>query len=130
MNKIIKYLKNTNSFIKVPQFDKNSLRLQLFTNASFNNLSNGGSPAGQTIFLTDSRNHCCLVYWNSSKIKRVVRSTLAAETLALPDGSDVTFYVNKLLSKFIHAGRDSLSVTAYTDNKSLHDSVHSTKSDK
>ena len=39
--KIIKYLKNTDSLIKVPQFDKNSLRLQLFMDTSFNNLPNG-----------------------------------------------------------------------------------------
>ena len=127
VNKIIKYLKNSDNFMKIPQFDKNSLRLQLFTDATFNNLPNGGSQAGQIIFLSDSRNNCCPVYWNSSKIKRVVRSRLAAETLALSDGCDVTFYVNKLLSKLVHADRDSLSVTAYTENKSLHDAVHSTK---
>ena len=53
VNKIIKYLKNTNSFIKIPQFDKNCLRLQLFMDASLNNLPNGGSQAGQIIFLSD-----------------------------------------------------------------------------
>ena len=58
---------------------------------------------------------------------RVVGFTLVAKILALSDGCDVTFYVNKLLSKLIHAERNSLSVTAYTDNKSLHDAVHSTK---
>ena len=126
MNKIIKYSKNTDSFIKIPQFDKNSLRLQLFTGTSFNNLPNGGSQAGQIIFLSDSRNNCYPLYWNSLKIKRVVRSTLAAET-AISDGCDVTFYVNKLPSKLIHAARDSLSATAYTDNHSLHNAVHSTK---
>ena len=88
---------------------------------------NDGSQAGQIIFLSDARNNCCPVYCNLSKIKRVVRSTLAAEALALPDRCDETFYVNKLLSELIHANRDSLSVTTYTDNKSLHDALHSTK---
>ena len=112
---------------KIPQFDKNSLRLQLFIDACFNNLPNGGSQVGQIIFLNDSRNSCCPVYWNSSKIKRVVRSRLTAKTLALSDKCDVTFYVNKLLSKLIDADRDSLSVTAYTDNESLNVAVLSTK---
>ena len=123
----MKYLKNIDSFIKIPQFDKNSLRLQIFTNASFNNLSNGGSQSGQIVFLSDSRNICCPLYCNSSKIERVVRSTLAAETLASSDGCDVTFYVNKLLWKLINIVRDSLSATAYTDNQRLHNAVHSTK---
>ena len=115
VNEIIKYLKNTDSFIKIPQFDKNSLRLQLITVAGFNNLPSGGTQAGQIIFSSDSRNNCCPLYWNLSKIKRVVRSTLAAETLALLDGCDVTFYI-KLLFKLIHAGRDSLSVTEPASN--------------
>ena len=102
VNKIIKYLKNNGSFIKIPQFDKNSLRLQLFTDASFNNQSNGGSQAGQIIFLCDSRNNCFPTYWNFSETKRVVRPTLAAET---SDGCDVTFYVNKLWSELIHEDR-------------------------
>ena len=64
-----KYLKNADSLIKIPQLDKNSPRLQLFTDASFNNLPNGGSQAGQIIFLSDSRNTCSPVYWKLSKIK-------------------------------------------------------------
>ena len=104
VNKVIKYLKNTDSFIKIAQFEKNSLRLQLFMDASFNSLPNGSSEAGQIIFLSDSRNSCCPVYWNLSKIKRVVRSTLAAETLT-SDGCNVSFYVNKVLSELIHTDR-------------------------
>ena len=112
---------------KIPQFDKNSLRLQLFIDACFNNLPNSGSQVGQIIFLNDSRNSCCPVYWNSSKIKQVVRSRMTAKTLALSDKCDVIFYINKLLSKLIDADRGSLSVTAYTDNESLNDAVQSTK---
>ena len=53
-NKIIKYLKNANSFVRIPQFDKNSLRLQIFMDASFNNLPNSGGQVRQVIFLSDS----------------------------------------------------------------------------
>ena len=98
---IIKHLKNTNAFVKIPQFHKNSLKLKLFTDASFNNLSNGGSQTDQIILLSNSRNNCWPVYWNPSKIKRVVGSTLAAETLVLSDGGDIKFYVNKLLPESI-----------------------------
>ena len=93
MNKIIKYLKNSNSFNKIPQFDQNSLRLQFLMDVCFNNHPKVDSQAGQIIFLSDSRKNCCPFYWNSSKIKRIVRPTLATETIALSDGCDVTFCV-------------------------------------
>ena len=37
------------------------------------------------------------LYWNASKIKRVVRSTTALETLSLSQGCDVAMYINKLV---------------------------------
>ena len=77
-------------------------------------------------FLSDSKNNCFPLHWNSSKLKRVVRSTLAAETLSLSEGCDVAFYVNNLLSELFYKN-SKLNIYAYTDNQSLHDSVHSTK---
>ena len=56
----------------------------------------------------------------------MVWSTLAAETLSLSDGCDVTFYVNILLSELIQKNSKPMNIIAYTDNQSLHDSVHST----
>ena len=46
VNKVIKHLKITKSFIKVPKFDKESLKLQLFTDTSFNNSPNERSQMG------------------------------------------------------------------------------------
>ena len=69
---------------------------------------------------------CCL-YWNSSKIKRVVHSTIAAETLSLVHGCDVAIYINNLLSEILHTQPNCLSITAYTDNQSVYDAVHSIK---
>ena len=41
------------------------------------------------IFLTDFHRKCCPLIWNSSKVKKVVRSTLAAETLAHNEGCEI-----------------------------------------
>ena len=35
----------------------NDLKLQLFTDASFSDLPDGGSQAGQILFLTDNKGH-------------------------------------------------------------------------
>ena len=70
--KIIKNVKNSENAINFPQLNRNNIKLQLFTDASFSNLPNGGSQAGQTIFITDDKSKTCPLHWNSSKIKREV----------------------------------------------------------
>ena len=49
VNKIIKNVKSTNYDIKFPQLSIDNLKLQLLTDASFNNVPNGGSQAGKTL---------------------------------------------------------------------------------
>ena len=50
----------------------------MFTDASFTNLPDGVSISGQ----------CNLISWSSTKIKRVIKSTLTAEAHALEEGID------------------------------------------
>ena len=76
-------VESTNYGIKFPHLSMGDLKLQLFADASFSNLPNGGSQASQILFLTDNKRQTCSLYWNSSKIKWVIRSTIAAETLSL-----------------------------------------------
>ena len=95
------------------------MKLELLTDASFNNLPNAGSLAGLIIFLTDLQNRTCPLYWNSSKIKRVVCSTSAAKTLSLSDGCDVAMYINRLVLKIVLVDGSQLDIITYTDNQSL-----------
>ena len=95
--KIIRNVKSTKSCIKFSCLD-----LKLFTDVSFDNLPHGGSQGGQIIVITDGNNNSCPLYWNSSKIKRAVLSTIAAETQSLVDGCDVAIYINNMLSELLH----------------------------
>ena len=119
VNKIIRKVKSSHSFIQFPKLDLNTVKLQLLTDASFNNLPNAGSLAGLIIFLTDLQNRTCPLYWNSSKIKRVVCSTSAAKTLSLSDGCDVAMYINRLVLKIVLVDGSQLDIITYTDNQSL-----------
>ena len=65
------------------------VKSQLFTYANFDNLLNKRNQAGQVFCLTYSKNIPCPLLWNSSKIKRELHSTIAAETLSLLEGCDV-----------------------------------------
>ena len=50
INTIINNAESTNYGIKFPYLSIDNLQLQLFTDASFNNLPNGGSQAGKIFF--------------------------------------------------------------------------------
>ena len=65
----------------------------------------------------------------ANKICRVVRSTLAAETLSLVDALDTAMYLGFLLSEVIFNGsrKNVIPIDCYIDNKSLHDNIYSTK---
>ena len=69
------------------------------------------------------------ILWKSRKIQRVVRSTLAAETLAMEEALEECFIIRSMLLEIYK--RDAKSglfpIHCYTDSKLLLESVHSTK---
>ena len=60
----------------------NDLRIIVYSDAAHRNLPNGGSQGGYVIFLCRFRNMCVPLNWQSKRIRRGVRSSLAAEALA------------------------------------------------
>ena len=61
--------------------------------------------------------------WKSNTIKRVVRSTLAAETCSAVNGLDAAYFISKIIQEMLGY---PIPIVAYTDNKPLHKNVHST----
>ena len=100
-NKTVKFVKNTPTCVRIPTLHFESLYIKLFLDASFNNLQNGGSQGGFLVFLSDKFNNIVPITWSSTKLKRVARSTLAAETLALSDGCNMSFFIASLAKKMI-----------------------------
>ena len=66
-----------------------------------------------------------MLAWNSSHLKRVTRSTLAAETLAMCDGCKLALYTAALLnaSKLT----ENPQVIIVTDSRSLFEALGSSK---
>ena len=124
VNKLIKYVQTEPLTITYPKLDINSLHLTLYCDASFKNLPDGGSQGGHIVFLCDDHDNCCPIAWSSSRIKRIVHSTLAAETLSLTDGSGTALFVLSLLEGVVPC-REVISVL--TDNRSLYETCHSKK---
>ena len=127
MNKLIRHVKSTPYKIKVPTMKNlESLHLVVYTDASLGNLPCGGSQGGHIVFITDGEN-LCPIAWHSKKIKRVVKSTLAAETLALLEGCENALMLAKLIGEVIYGEKEKeLTVIAQTDNKDLYESAHTT----
>ena len=101
----------------------------VYTDAAFGNLPDGGSQRAYLIFLTGKDSKCNLISWQSKRIRRVVRSSLAAETLAMGEGIDAALYISVLYNEIMHgqSKRKPLSIKGYTDNKSLCDALKSSK---
>lgn len=105
------------------------LKMVVFSDASFANLSDGGTQGGHFIVLMGENGQFCPISWQSKRIKRVVRSTLAGETLAMSEGIDNAIFLSTLFSELNSGSTHSpIPITCVTDNHSLVDALKSTKS--
>ena len=55
----------------------------------------------------------------------MVKSTLAAETLAASDAIDNAYYMGEILSELIFLGKKNIPIKLIVDNKSLYDNINS-----
>ena len=122
-NKIISKIKNNKITLKYKRL-VNNLKLFVYTDASLGNLKGGGSQGAYLVFLLDESDNCNLVTWQSKRLKRILRSSLAAETIAMLDDIDAGVYIAQLFFEILKV---RFPVTILTDNKSLYDAIQSNK---
>ena len=124
INKTIKFVKSSPAYITIRKLDLSSLKIVSFSDSSFNNLPKGNSQGAHVVFLADDKNNSCPVSWSSNKIKRVVRSTLAAETLAFTEAADTAFYIQKLLIEILQTSSiPAIPIMCLTDSQSLFETI-------
>ena len=100
------------------------MNLLAFCDASYANLPDGSSQGGNIIFLTDKQKNVSPISWSSRKLRRVCKSTEAAETMAMLDAIDTCVWVGTMLEEI--CGESIETTVIRTDNKSLYEAVHST----
>lgn len=112
-----------------PKLDKmKELKMVVFTDASLGNINEGtGSTGAFIIWVMDKTGHCCPIAWNAHKIKRVVRSTLAAEMLSLEEGLEASVYYRQMLEDILGIKSKSVHTEAYVENKSVIEAILSTR---
>ena len=130
-NKCLKKVSMSESHIQFPSLgDLKKVHLVSLSDASHANLPDGYSSAGGfIIFLVGENGKSCPIAWEAKKIRRVVKSTLAAETLAMSDAVDVSYYLGRMLSEILFGVMDDnvIPIVSYVDNYSLFENVFSTK---
>ena len=126
--KVVRSLQNKKAEIVFPDLGHPSNWLLLcFTDAALGNLNNGIDSTGGHILLLANRfsGRCAALDWQSNKIKRVVKSTLAAEALSLVDGLENSVFITDLLKSCCPTMVD-IPIIAIVDNLSVVEAVHST----
>ena len=129
-NKNMRKLKSEKVVLQYPNLGNIELcSIICFSDAAFANLKNGSSQGGFIIFLCKSDKNYAPISWKSRKIQRVVRSTLAAETLAMKEALEECFIIRSMLLEIYKRDAKSglFAIYCYTDSKLLLESVHSTK---
>ena len=123
-NKVVKRVKTDQVSLFFPMLT-GDIHLLCFSDASFANMSDCKSQGGFIIFLADEKGKRCPIMWKSRKIRRVVGSTLAAETLALVEVAESAYYLRKILEDIGMEG--NIPIKCFVDNRSLVDALRSMK---
>ena len=98
-NKCILKMKEKPGFIFFPSLgDMKFFRVIVESDAGHANMEDGCSSAGdQLLMLVEEGDKSCVLAWQSNKIKRVVKSTLAAEMLSLSSALDYAIYLRHII---------------------------------
>lgn len=125
VNKTIKFMKNNPLTLKFPRITMAGACIVIFSDASFGNLPDGSSQGGHIVFIAEKSGRCCPVTWQSRKIRKVCKSTLAAESWALVDGLESAELIAAQLNQILKSQSISRLV-CLTDCKSLYDAIRTT----
>ena len=93
-------------------------------------MPDGGSQGGNTISVFFGENgKASPLSWQSKKIRRIVRSTLNGEALAMSDAVDAAVFLAALYSELMFNSMSPglLPIVCITDSYSLLDALKSTK---
>lgn len=101
-------------------------KIVVFSDAAHANLSDGvGSMGAHIVLLVGKSGKCCPLSWHAGKIKRVVRSTIAAEALSLQEALEDSLFLRSHIKEML--GEIDVPIDAFVDNRSVVEAVYSTK---
>ena len=104
-----------------------NIRLGVFSDASLANLPDGGSQGWNIICLLGENRKASPLRWQSTKIRRILRSTVTGEALAMSDAVDAAVFLAGLYSELMFNSMSPglLPIVCITDSHSLLDALKS-----
>ena len=125
-NKAVRKIKSSNEvklrFPNMGPMDK--AEVVVYADATHASLPDGSSQGAFVVFVK-GQGKVTPILWQSKKLKRVTKSPLASETLALGEAADAALLISHLMMEIYKL--DHLPfVSTYTDSKSLRDAAHTT----
>lgn len=118
-NNVLKQLhENPEVYLQFPKLKLESLKLSVYSDASYASNDDKSSQLGYFIFLSDDSKNCQPLYWNSYKSKRVTRSVLGSEVMAFADAFDMAYTIKYDLQHII---QNRVRLHMLTDSLSLFD---------
>ena len=122
MNKLISNMKQEKVVVKFPYLGcPEKWCLVVFSDSSFGNLPDGSSQGGYVVLLVNADGSSAPLSWQSKKLHRVTKSTLASETLAVIEAVDAAVLLRLQIQEIYGVIPD---IFVYTDSKSLYQTVH------
>jgi hypothetical protein len=119
LNKRIQWqIENAARGLRFVKLEKDTLRLLVFTDASFANNRDLSSQIGYVLVLADGAGRANILHWSSTKCKRVTRSVLASELYGMAHGFDMGASVKSTVDKALQI---DLPLVVCTDSKSLYE---------
>lgn len=120
-NKAAHKIKRDDAFVCFPNLGSpNQWTLVVMCDAAYANMDDGVSSVGtHVIFVVANSGCCCVIGWSCNKIKRVVKSTLAAEMLSLTDAIDYAFFLKNIMLELTGLSNDQLPIGVFVDSKSV-----------
>ena len=120
-NKVCRKMKRRIVTLRFPKINLSTASIVGYCDAAWANLEGGATAGGYLVMLVGEGGECAFWSWRCRKLRRVVRSTTAAETFILADLVDELWLARRLWGAI--TGR-TLPVLARTDSRNVHDHVH------
>ena len=125
LNSVVRHLlTTTDQVLKFLKLDHKSLRLQVYSDASYGNSFDGSSQLGYIIFFADSNGNCQPLFWSSHKPKRDSRYFLGSETMAFADAFDMAYAMKNDIHNMTSL---DIPIVMLTDSLSLFDVITKAK---
>jgi hypothetical protein len=129
-NKVLRYLRGSSEVGICHEKIQGKLCITAFTDAAFQNINNEETQGGMLICIHSRETqgvNAAVLDWHSLKLRRVVRSTFAGETIQCSTTFDSAVYLRDLMDEVLEHQVKS-QVFIRTDCKSLVDHIHKTTS--